>query len=78
MSLREATLTQGPSCGMSLIWTVSPEDFLHSASDPQYLTSHCAQDKAIDHNLYILGNKAYLTNYCDGLRVLGREALNLF
>ena len=28
-----------------------------------------SSEKSVDHNLYIKGNKAYLSNYCAGLRI---------
>merc|ERR1719322_1757544 len=48
----------------TLLWSV--EDL----ENPQLLGSHRANDTAIDHNLYIHDDLAYLTNYCSGLRIL--------
>jgi len=48
----------------TMLWDV------HDLTKPVLKASHYAEDASIDHNLYILGNEAYLTNYCDGLRIL--------
>ncbi len=37
---------------------------------PVYVGAHISPVTSIDHNLYILGNKAYTANYCAGLRVV--------
>ena len=48
----------------TLIWDVADLD------DPQLVTEHVSENKASDHNLYILGNLMYQSNYLSGLRVL--------
>lgn len=50
----------------TLVWNVE------SLSAPRWERSSTFihRDNSIDHNLYILGNEAYLSNYCAGLRVL--------
>jgi choice-of-anchor B domain-containing protein len=57
----------------TLLWDIS------SLRSPKYQHSYLAEDKSIDHNLYIIEDTAYLANYCDGLRVLdvSRAALNI-
>ena len=37
---------------------------------PQYLYAHEHDSNAIDHNLYVLGNRLFAANYSAGLRVL--------
>jgi choice-of-anchor B domain-containing protein len=54
----------------TMIWNV--EDLEH----PKLVGNFYAQDKAIDHNLYIKGDLAYLSNYCAGLRVLDVSDIN--
>jgi len=48
----------------TLLWDVS------SLTNPVLKLQYFAKDKSIDHNLYIKGNQAYLSNYCAGLRIL--------
>ena len=48
----------------TMVWNV--EDL----ADPQWVSTYLSEQTAIDHNLYIVGNKAYQSNYCAGLRVL--------
>jgi len=48
----------------TMIWDVQ------DLEDPHKTGSHYAVNEAVDHNLYIRGDYAYLSNYCDGLRVL--------
>jgi len=38
-------------------------------SQPLLRSVFTSTERAIDHNLYILNNRAYLSNYCAGLRV---------
>lgn len=38
--------------------------------DPKPLPKHVWDSKAIDHNLYIKGQRAYFANYTEGLRIL--------
>ncbi len=38
--------------------------------NPNYLYTHKGTTNAIDHNLYVVGNKVYQANYRAGLRVL--------
>eukprot|EP00756_Hemistasia_phaeocysticola_P033690 Hpha_TRINITY_DN16477_c0_g1::TRINITY_DN16477_c0_g1_i4::g.159888::m.159888 len=44
-------------------------------TNPLFIGSHIATEMSIDHNLYIKGNKAYMSNYCSGLRVLDVDGL---
>jgi choice-of-anchor B domain-containing protein len=46
------------------IWDVTDLDA------PRLLGTHTLPSTAIDHNLFIRGNRAYLANYTSGLRVL--------
>eukprot|EP00756_Hemistasia_phaeocysticola_P033695 Hpha_TRINITY_DN16477_c0_g3::TRINITY_DN16477_c0_g3_i1::g.159884::m.159884 len=39
-------------------------------TNPLFIGTHIATEMSIDHNLYIRGNKAFMSNYCSGLRVL--------
>ena len=48
----------------TLIWDVS------SLSDPVLAGTYVSKDKATDHNLYIVGNSMYESNYVSGLRVI--------
>ena len=48
----------------TLIWDVQDLD------DPQLIAEHIADNKAVDHNLYIKGNLMYQSNYDSGLRIL--------
>ena len=48
----------------TLLWSV--EDL----ENPIHVGSHIADVESIDHNLYVQGNRAYLANYCSGLRIL--------
>lgn len=48
----------------TLIWDVTDLD------DPQLIAEHISENKASDHNLYILDNLMYQSNYLSGLRVL--------
>lgn len=48
----------------TLLWNV--EDL----EDPVHVASHFADVESIDHNLYIRGGLAYLSNYCSGLHIL--------
>jgi len=48
----------------TLLWEIS------SLEKPFHKSSYFATEKVVDHNLYIVGDYAYLTNYCGGLRVL--------
>jgi len=44
---------------------------VENLEDPKLIGTHIAQDiYSIDHNLYIKENKAYMSNYCSGLRIL--------
>ncbi|NNE33719.1 MAG: choice-of-anchor B family protein, partial [Rhodothermales bacterium] len=56
---------QGFSDGTrTLIWDVTDLD------DPKLLKEHVSDNKSSDHNLYIKGKYAYLSNYQSGLRIL--------
>ena len=48
----------------TLIWDVSDLD------DPQLAMEHISDSKASDHNLYIVGDLMYQSNYLSGLRIL--------
>lgn len=48
----------------TLIWDVTDLD------DPQMLKEHFGTQKSSDHNLYIVGDVMYQSNYVSGLRVL--------
>ncbi|MDH3424681.1 MAG: choice-of-anchor B family protein, partial [Gemmatimonadota bacterium] len=48
----------------TLIWD------LRDLDDPVLAAEYMADTKATDHNLYILGNTMYQSNYTSGLRVL--------
>jgi len=39
-------------------------------TDAKFIGAHISTEMSIDHNLYIKGNRAYMSNYCSGLRVL--------
>eukprot|EP01127_Copromyxa_protea_P005531 TRINITY_DN15453_c0_g1_i1.p1 TRINITY_DN15453_c0_g1~~TRINITY_DN15453_c0_g1_i1.p1 ORF type:complete len:467 (+),score=104.21 TRINITY_DN15453_c0_g1_i1:131-1402(+) len=43
---------------------------INNLEEPSLKSSYYAENKSIDHNLYIIEDTAYLTNYCDGLRIL--------
>ncbi len=56
---------QGLSDGTrTLIWDVTDLD------DPKLIKEHISDNKSSDHNLYIKGNYAYLSNYQSGLRIM--------
>lgn len=48
----------------TMIWDVADLD------DPIKIAEHLGPSQAVDHNLYIHGNRAYLSNYTAGIRVL--------
>ena len=48
----------------TLIWDVTDLD------DPQMVREHFGTQKSSDHNLYVVGNLMYQSNYVSGLRVL--------
>jgi choice-of-anchor B domain-containing protein len=48
----------------TLIWDI------HDLDDPVFMGNHIGSTTAIDHNLYILGNLCYQSNYTAGLRIL--------
>ena len=48
----------------TLVWDVSDLD------DPQLAMEHVSENKASDHNLYIVGDLMYQSNYQSGLRIL--------
>jgi choice-of-anchor B domain-containing protein len=54
----------------TMLWDVS------SLKAPVLKSSFYSEQDSIDHNLYVVGDKAYLTNYCDGLRVLDVSQAN--
>jgi len=48
----------------TLLWDVS------RIETPRLVNSYYSTETVVDHNLYTLGNRAYLSNYCGGLRVM--------
>ena len=48
----------------TMVWNV--EDL----ENPEWVETFLSEQTAIDHNLYIKGDKAFQSNYCAGLRVL--------
>jgi len=48
----------------TLVWDVT------SLTAPRYVNSFYSSLQVIDHNLYTLGDRAYSSNYCGGLRIL--------
>jgi choice-of-anchor B domain-containing protein len=48
----------------TMIWDVSDLD------DPQLIAEHLGEEESSDHNLYIVGNLMYQSNYQSGLRIL--------
>jgi len=48
----------------TLVWDVS------SLASPKRIGEFRSTETVIDHNLYILGDRAFQSNYCGGLRVL--------
>ncbi|MXY07077.1 MAG: choice-of-anchor B family protein [Rhodothermaceae bacterium] len=46
---------------------------LNDLDDPVLLTEYFSPEKTVDHNLYVLENYAYLSNYESGLRILNIE-----
>lgn len=48
----------------TMIWDVSDLD------DPQLIAEHMGTQESSDHNLYIVGNLMYQSNYRSGLRIL--------
>mmetsp|Transcript_15366 Transcript_15366/g.27319 ORF Transcript_15366/g.27319 Transcript_15366/m.27319 type:complete len:526 (+) Transcript_15366:158-1735(+) len=42
---------------------------IDSLTDPRYLRTYQSPEVSIDHNLYIKGDLAYMSNYASGLRV---------
>ncbi len=48
----------------TLVWDVSDLD------DPVLVKEHVGTSRAIDHNLYVKGNRMYQANYTSGLRIL--------
>ncbi|MEX2465952.1 MAG: choice-of-anchor B family protein [Gemmatimonadota bacterium] len=54
----------GVSNTRTLVWDISDLD------DPILANEYFHETRAIDHNLYVLGNTMYQSNYTSGLRVL--------
>jgi len=48
----------------TMLWDVS------RLATPKLVTSFYSTETVIDHNLYTKGDRAYLSNYCGGLRIL--------
>ncbi|MEM9411631.1 MAG: choice-of-anchor B family protein, partial [Planctomycetota bacterium] len=53
-----------------LVWNVEDLD------NPQFLGRYIGETNATDHNLYIKGNRLYLANYTEGLRVYEIDPTN--
>ena len=51
----------------TLVWDVSDLD------DPQLVAEHLGEEESSDHNLYVVGNLMYQSNYQSGLRILDIE-----
>jgi len=47
----------------TLVWDVS------DLRNPVFKNAFSSKETVIDHNLYTLGDRAYLSNYCGGLRI---------
>jgi len=47
----------------TMVWDVK------SLKNPKLYSTFYSEETVIDHNLYTLGNRAYLSNYCGGLRI---------
>jgi len=47
----------------TMVWDVN------DLAKPFIVNSFYNEEEVIDHNLYTLGNRAYLSNYCGGLRI---------
>jgi len=47
----------------TMVWDVSDLEV------PTFKSSFDSKETVIDHNLYTLGDRAYLSNYCGGLRI---------
>ena len=54
----------GVSSTRTLVWDISDLD------DPVLAKEHFSENRSSDHNLYVLGNTMYQSNYVSGLRVL--------
>ncbi|MCZ0935547.1 MAG: choice-of-anchor B family protein [Gemmatimonadetes bacterium] len=61
---REAGIEPDMEASRTLIWDVSDLD------DPVLVKEHFGETFTIDHNLYIVGDLMYQSNYVSGLRVL--------
>ncbi len=48
----------------TLVWDVSDLD------DPVLVTEYFAPGTSIDHNMYVVGNRLYQSNYVDGMQVI--------
>ena len=51
----------------TLVWDVSDLD------DPQLVAEHLGEEESSDHNLYVVGDLMYQSNYQSGLRILDIE-----
>jgi len=47
----------------TMVWDVA------DLTKPIYKSAFISEETVIDHNLYTLGDRAYLSNYCGGLRI---------
>jgi choice-of-anchor B domain-containing protein len=55
---------QGTERTRTMIWDISDLD------DPQLVAEHMGTQESSDHNLYVVGNLMYQSNYQSGLRIL--------
>jgi len=53
----------------TMVWEVS------NLATPRLVNSFYSPETVIDHNQYTLGNRAYQSNYCGGLRILDTSAV---
>jgi len=53
----------------TIVWDVS------DVTEPVISSTYYNAETVIDHNLYTLGKRAYLSNYCGGLRVYDTSAI---
>ncbi|MDX1746555.1 MAG: choice-of-anchor B family protein, partial [Halobacteriales archaeon] len=58
------TMQGGASKTRTLVWDVTDLD------DPQLVAEHLGVEESSDHNLYVVGDLMYQSNYMSGLRIL--------
>jgi len=54
----------------TIAWDVS------SLENPKISSTFYSTETVIDHNLYTLGDRAFLSNYCGGLRIYDTSAVS--